>query len=119
MVLLDLLTNFSSNIVRDPGKTGWTGSKEPVFFIIFGIILPKFIINDTADLNEFNINTAKKETKINYIDKPLIRFFAIGTKVYKNDLNNVCVDMYSFFGFKLGTVEFLPEGNSRAKWFFF
>jgi hypothetical protein len=88
------------------------------FFIFSAVFLPKLIIKHDAGMDEADVKTAIAETEINYLDKPLIRFFAIETRAYKNDSGNISVDIYTLFGIKLGSVEFLPEGNSQAEWFF-
>lgn len=86
-----------------------------ILFQVFGIILPKLLIKDT--INYASADFAKREAKINYFDNPIIKFLTIETKAYKNELKIINVGFYTFFGYKIGNVELMPDGSSHANWF--
>ena len=80
-----------------------------------GILVPKFLIQDSRRLPEEDINCAKTETHL-MLDNPFERILVQKLAVSGKEGENLYVDAYTFWGLKYARVKVVCNEGAEVLW---
>lgn len=81
-----------------------------VFFLLFGIIIPKVFIKDDKNISKEELDCAKFESWIVF-DNPIERILTIKMAATNKEVGKINVTVHTIFGIKYAIIEAYCDGN--------